>query len=73
MAGTSAQLYSDLAGLGAGLAVFALLAVSWVFFVQKRPMRSDVLVALVLLNVAIGASLATVYVYRDTWVLTPTQ
>lgn len=73
MAGTSAQLSSDLVGLSVGLGVFALLAVSWFFFAQKRPMRSDVLVILVLVNVAIGAGLAILYVYRGTWILTPTQ
>ena len=73
MAGASAQLSSDLVGLGAGLGMFALLAVSWFFFAQKRPMRSDLLVALVLLNVAFGIGLSIVYFYRDTWILTPTQ
>ena len=65
----SVQLYSDLVGLGAGLAVFAILAVSWFFFVQKRPMRSDFLVVLVLLNVAFAAALIVTYIYRDTWIL----
>ena len=67
--GASVQLYSDLVGLGAGLAVFAILAVSWFLFVQKRPMRSDFLVVLVLVNVAFAAALVVTYIYRDTWVL----
>ena len=69
MAPASVQLYSDLVGLGAGLAVFAILAISWFLFVQKRPMRSDFLVILVLLNVAFTAALIVTYVYRDTWIL----
>ena len=69
MGAASVQLYSDLVGLGAGLAVFAILAVSWFFFVQKRTMRSDFLVVLVLINVAFAAALIVTYVYRDTWVL----
>ena len=67
--GASVQLYSDLIGLGAGLAVFAILAISWFLFVQKRPMRSDFLVVLVLINVAFAAALVVTYVYRDTWIL----
>uniref|UniRef100_A0A6C0HKK8 Uncharacterized protein n=1 Tax=viral metagenome TaxID=1070528 RepID=A0A6C0HKK8_9ZZZZ len=67
--GASVQLYADLVGLGAGLAVFAILAVSWFVFVQKRPMRSDFLVVLVLINVAFAAALIVTYVYRDTWIL----
>ena len=67
----SVQLYSDLAGLAVGLGVFALLAVSWFLFVQKRPMRSDLLVILVLINLTIASALIVVYLYRDTWVLTP--
>ena len=66
--GASVQLYSDLVGLGAGLAVFAILAVSWFLFVQKRPMRSDFLVILVLVNVAFAAALVVTYVYRDAWI-----
>jgi uncharacterized membrane-anchored protein YitT (DUF2179 family) len=73
MAGTSAQLSSDLVGLAVGLGMFALLAVSWFFFAQKRPMRSDLLIVLVLVNVAVGIGLAIVYFYRGTWILTPTQ
>ena len=70
-AGRSVQLYSDLAGLAVGLAAFAILAVSWFFFTQKRPMRSDLLVVLVIVNIAIAAGLIVVYLYRDAWVLTP--
>jgi hypothetical protein len=69
MAAASVQLYSDLVGLGAGLAVFAILAVSWFLFVQKRPMRSDFLVVLVLVNVAFAAALIVTYIYRDAWIL----
>lgn len=65
--GASVQLYSDLVGLGAGLAVFAILAVSWFFFVQKRPMRSDFLVILALVNVSLSCALVVIYIYRDAW------
>ena len=34
-------------------------------------MRSDLLVVLVILNIAIAAGLIVVYLYRDTWLLTP--
>jgi hypothetical protein len=68
MGGASVQLYSDLVGLGAGLAVFAILASSWFLFVQKRPMRSDFLVVLVLVNVAFASALIVTYIYRDAWI-----
>jgi hypothetical protein len=49
MAG-SVQLYGNLVGLGAALATFAVLVVSYVFFVKKQFLRSDYLVGLILLN-----------------------
>jgi uncharacterized membrane protein len=69
----SVQLYSDLAGLAVGLVVFALLAVSWFFFAQKRPIRSDILVILVLLNIALAAGLFIIYLYRDIWLVSVKQ
>jgi hypothetical protein len=69
----SVQLYSDLAGLAVSLAVFALLAVSWFFFAQKRPIRSDILVILVLINMALAAGLFVIYLYRDIWLIKVTS
>jgi len=48
--GSSVQLYGNLVGLGAALATFAVLAVSYVFFVKKEFIRSDYLVGFMILN-----------------------
>jgi len=63
--GASIHLFGNLVGLGAALATFAILAVSYVFFMKKDYMRSDYLVIFMIVNAVLFTFLVGFTIYTE--------
>ena len=63
--GASIHLTGNLVGLGAALATFAILAVSYVFFMKKDYMRSDYLVVFMIVNAVLFTFLMGFTIYTE--------
>ena len=63
--GASIHLAGNLVGLGAALATFAILAVSYVFIMKKDYMRSDYIVIFMILNAVVFTFLMGFVIYTE--------
>lgn len=63
--GGSIHLYGNLVGLVAALATFAILAVSYVFFMKKDYIRSDFLVLFMIANAVLFIFLVGFVLYTE--------
>ena len=63
MQGTPVRTLANIGGLLASLVAFAILAVSYVMYVEKVPIRSDFMVYFMLLNIALLVGLFVAWYY----------
>jgi len=66
MAVGSAELYGNLFGLGAALATFAVLFVSYLVFMQKIQIRTEFIIFFMIINLCIFVFLITYVKYVET-------
>jgi hypothetical protein len=66
MAGGSTKLYGNLIGLGAALAAFAVLTISYVLFIKKMLIPSSYFAVFLIVNVCLLVFLITFIVYFQT-------
>jgi len=64
--GGSTKLYGNLIGLGAALATFAVLVISYVLFVKKIAIPSSYFAVFLIVNVCLLVFLVTFIVYFQT-------
>ena len=63
MQGVSVRTLGNIAGLIAGLVGFAILVIGYTMFVDKRPMRSDIMIVFFLFTIALLAGAVVTVVY----------
>jgi hypothetical protein len=66
MAGGSTKLYGNLVGLGAALATFAVLVISYILFMKKISIPSSYFAVFLIVNVCLLMFLVTFIVYFQT-------